>query len=414
MESYELIPNQVLLHFANPERYTPAIMDTCFSADDSIIISTSHNVNMFGYDGDDGVWIWDSQTGRLIGLILFETAEFNLPYYMPLLEQQGAWLIQAEQKEVFRTTLHPQQHKIACKHRDHISIWEVKPGQDAMLSIEAWKQAKGQIEQAIINTEGFQTAYGPPKPLDNKLFSDDMPDSSLLWRPYSQHLLDINQGVAQLWDAESSTLIANYLKPNTYIVDACFNQDGSKLATISSDQTAQIWDVSSTLIIQEVQLAQSPWLLEWSMDDQHILIIYENDVFSQLWNITDDQLITLQSPIAKKTRSLLGSFIHAGRMLVSPNSHTSLELWNISPAQFQSVFELKKEQVTQFRLEHLHDPNIFNLTGLINWEYPHWDITGIAGSHKGTKVVICDQFFAAWICDIPNRGDSACESGSEA
>ncbi len=90
----------------------------------------------------------------------------------------------------------------------------------------------------------FAPDNSPEKPPNSSLWNRD-------WRGADEHrrrrrvLVGFASSVAQLFDAESGSVLATFTGHSGQITSGAFSADGSKVVTASSDKTARVWDATS-------------------------------------------------------------------------------------------------------------------------------------------------------------------------
>lgn len=118
---------------------------------------------------------------------------------------------------------------------------------------------------------------------------------------------------------------------NNYINDLCFESENNYLASVSDDQTAQVWDASDCTCITVFYLTSPGVSVCWHSEDTAKLMVCEKNGLIRFYNIHSQQ------PILSLENSSSVSFAHwspSDSQLVGALQRGELILWDLTRPRY--------------------------------------------------------------------------------
>ncbi|MBI2926983.1 MAG: serine/threonine protein kinase [Verrucomicrobia bacterium] len=255
---------------APPLRHEGFVAFATFSRDDQKVITASQ---------DQTARIWDARTGHPIGLPLVHPA----PVYFACFSPDGARLLTADDGE----------------ERDTVRLWDAKSGKE------------------IAAGDHFHFATDPMR------FPQFSPSSEQVVAPlwHLAFLLNVRSNLAR-----SATLLHD-----SFCLGGTYSPDGRRVATVSSDTTARLWDTATgEMALPPLRHDEKVSMADFTADGQQLLTA-SHDKSARLWEVRTGK--PLAEPLRQEHAILAAKVSADGRRVATISETDTAWLWEVRPLQ---------------------------------------------------------------------------------
>lgn len=145
-----------------------------------------------------------------------------------------------------------------------------------------------------------------------------------------------NDGMAILWDVETSNALLHIEGHEGLVVRAIFSADGRQILTASADHTVRLWSAQTGNEMRQLPEHDSPvWALSWSPDGSTILTSDESNK-AYLWDAQTGEL--LHELIGHQEIVNVGFFSPDSRYVVTGSFDTTAIMWDVQAGEQVQVF----------------------------------------------------------------------------
>jgi eukaryotic-like serine/threonine-protein kinase len=261
---------------------------------------------------DNTVRIWNAQTGQPIGLPLIHPK----PVYSACFSPDGSRILTADES-------------------DHARLWDERTGTAIAAADHFGYMLTPSSPQFSPSGEQVVTFRRRQAFLRNPLaemvvFARLQHDSFLTSATYSpdgQRIATVsNDSTARIWDTGTGEARISPLRHDSEVTTAHFSSDGQRIVTGSNDKSARLWDVRTGQALTEPMRQEHAVLLaKIGAGGQRVLTFSETDT-AWLWDVR------LLQPLAVlrwlQTGPFVGRFSPDGRQVVVLDDANTVRVWN--------------------------------------------------------------------------------------
>ncbi len=149
---------------------------------------------------------------------------------------------------------------------------------------------------------------------------------SVAWSPDGSKLASASADqTAQVWDASSGTRLLTYTGHNDTVYSVAWSPDGSKLASASLDKTVQVWDASSgTRLLTYTGHTNEVYSVAWSPDGKR-LASAGLDKTAQVWDAASGTRLLTYTGHTNEVFSVAWS--PDGKRVASASADRTVRVW---------------------------------------------------------------------------------------
>ena len=165
--------------------------------------------------------------------------------------------------------------------------------QNIQLLFEAANQKIRAIDEIIDEKERslfftYRSTFNEPRLIITINHKDHI--RAVAWSPDGSKIATGScDNTAQVWGIANNKQIAA-IQHKDWVNTVAWSPDGSKIATASSDHTAQVWDITNKRLIATIQHEDGVNAVAWSPDGSKIATA-SNDNSAQVWDISTNKLV---------------------------------------------------------------------------------------------------------------------------
>jgi len=150
--------------------------------------------------------------------------------------------------------------------------------------------------------------------------------NSVQFSPDRRWIASAGYKVIKIWDAENggTRKTSTNTAHSGYIRDIDFNPDGTKLASITYDNSIKIWSVGSDGDLSLLHTL-SGHVVRFSPDRKYVASGIDNEI--TIWNVTDGVILQTLTGHTNYIMSL--AFMPDDNMLVSGSEDGTIKLWDV-------------------------------------------------------------------------------------
>ncbi|CAN5426184.1 hypothetical protein BH09BAC5_BH09BAC5_02380 [soil metagenome] len=228
-------------------------------------------------------------------------------------------------ESIFSAQFSPDGKTIVTAYSDYKSkLWDATTG---ILIADLVEKPVAIVES---NKENF---FPPPPPLPPRLFS--MRDNFEWFSPDGSKVISITENnTANVWDTKNGKLITTLTGHNKEINCIQFSSDSKKIITASSDKTAKIWDANTGALIATLTgHTKGVNTAKFSPDNSKI-VTSSKDNTTKTWNASSGTLIVeLKGPTGNNFNSA-AKFNPDGKTILTICDGDSVNIWDANSGTF--------------------------------------------------------------------------------
>ncbi len=294
--------------FSNPQlvyilrEHSGTIKSLAFSPDSRILASG-------GADDEGVIRLWDTQTGKRLGMIkrAHATAIESL-----VISPDGQTLI-------------------SCSNDNTINLWNLRNNKftrsfvehtSNVLSIAVSPDSKVLVSGALDGIRLWDLLQRRPLATLTRF---DNSIHTLAISPNGQTLASgDNSGVIKLWDLKAGKLISTVAAHSNTVSSLAFTPDGKTLVSGSRDRTIKLWNLNTGELVNTL-IGHNNWVnaITINPDGQTLASAGKDGI--KLWNLTTGQLINTLYGHSDWVSSL--AFSPDGTMLASGGYDRRVDIW---------------------------------------------------------------------------------------
>ena len=147
------------------------------------------------------------------------------------------------------------------------------------------------------------------------------------WSPDGRRLATVSiDRTARIWDADGGNELAVLRGHNSWVRGVAWSPDGRRLATASSDRTARIWDTDNGSELAVLQgHNDSVWCVAWSLDGQR-LATGSRDGTARIWDTNSGSELAVLYGHDAEVREVAWS--PDGRRLATASIDRTARIWD--------------------------------------------------------------------------------------
>ncbi len=294
--------------FANPQlryiflEHTGTIKSLAFSPDSRILASG-------GSDNDGIIRLWNTETGKRIGII-----------------------DRAQKTAIESMVISPDgQTLISCSDDDTINLWNLATNKftrsfvghtSNVLSIAVTPDSKVLVSGALDGIRLWDLIQRRPLAvlagLDNSVYR-------LAISPNGQTLASgDNNGVIKLWDLKAGRLVSTFSAHSNTVSSLAFTPDGSTLVSASRDHTIKLWNVSTGELVHTL-IGHNNWVNAITINPNGRILASAGKDGIKLWSLPTGKLIKTLYGHSDWVSAI--AFSPDGTMLASGGFDTRVDIW---------------------------------------------------------------------------------------
>jgi WD40 repeat protein len=238
--------------------------------------------------------------------------------------------------------------------------------------------------------------------------------SSARFSPDGSKIVTISRdNTAKVWNVNNGTLLQNLEYSTGDVWSAQFSPDGSKIVTASYDRTAKVWDANTGVLLRTLE-GHTNWVnsAEFSPDGSKI-VTASNDYTAKVWDAnTGDLLHTLEGHTDNVKSA---QFSPDGSKIATASEDHTAKVWDANTGEgFRNLYGgasfaqfspdgSKIVTASEDRTAKVWDAGSGAL--LHDLEYDTGDVWDAQFSPDGSKIVTASEDGTAMVWDAYNGGD---------
>ena len=289
---------------APPLRHGDVVHFASFSPDGQKVVTASR---------DNTVRIWNARTGQPIGLPLIHPKPVRSAFFSP----DGSRILTADESDHAR--LWDERTGTVIAAADHFAF-PLEPAPFPRFSPSGEQVVTFRRHQALLRNPRSEM------PVCARLQHDSFVTLAT-YSPDGQRIATVSaDGTARIWDAGTGEACISPLRHDSEVNMAHFSSDGQRIVTGSDDKSARLWAVRTGQALTEpMRQAHAVFLAKIGAGGQRVLTVSESDT-AWLWDVRLLRPLTvlrwLQSP------PVGGKFSPDGRQVLVVDEANAVRVWN--------------------------------------------------------------------------------------
>jgi eukaryotic-like serine/threonine-protein kinase len=145
--------------------------------------------------------------------------------------------------------------------------------------------------------------------------------------PSSEQVVTLRWYRAFLCDAQAKLAASTYVLHDNFVTAASFSPDGRRIATVSCDSTARLWDAGTgNALISPLRHDDHVLMARFNADGQR-LVTASLDKSARLWDLRSGQVLT--EPMRQEHAVLSANISATGQRVVTVSETDSAWLWDV-------------------------------------------------------------------------------------